>query len=79
MLKKHLNQSQKDTKMASYFESGFTVLKELSKEKKEKETLEVDDAISAGVAALAPDDAVIVCKDDKKCTQRYIEAYSDCD
>ena len=65
--------------MASYFESGFTVLKELAKEKKEKETLEVDDALSAGVAALAPDDAIVVCKDDKECTKRMIDAYSDCD
>lgn len=64
--------------MASYFESGFTVLKELAKQKKQ-ETLEVDDAISAGVAALAPDDAIIVCKDDKECTKRMIDAYSDCD
>ena len=58
--------------MASYFESGFTVLKELAKDKKQQEEKleELRDIY---------DDMFDACKDDKACTRRFIDAYSDCD
>ena len=58
--------------MASYFESGFTVLKELAKDKAEqdKKLEELRDVY---------DDMFDACKDDKACTRRFIDAYSDCD
>lgn len=58
--------------MASYFESGFTVLKELAKDKKQQEEKleELRDVY---------DDMFDACKDDKACTRRFIDAYSDCD
>lgn len=58
--------------MASYFESGFTVLKELAKDKKQQEEKleELRDIY---------DDMFDACKDDKACTMRFIDAYSDCD
>lgn len=58
--------------MASYFESGFTVLKELAKDKKaQEERLEELRDIY--------DDMFDACKGDKACTRRFIDAYSDCD
>lgn len=61
--------------MASYFESGFTALTELAKEKqkekqKEKNLEDLKDVY---------DDKFRICEDDKACTQRMIEAFSDCD
>jgi hypothetical protein len=58
--------------MASYFESGFTVLKELAKDKKaqEEKLEELRDIY---------DDMFDACKGDKACTKRFIDAYSDCD
>ena len=58
--------------MASYFESGFTVLKELAKDKAEqnKKLEELKDVY---------DEKFRVCEDDKECTKRLIHAYSDCD
>jgi hypothetical protein len=52
--------------MANYFESGFTMLKELAAEKQKQNNLNND---------VKKD----VCGDDKKCTQRLIDAMSDCD
>ena len=58
--------------MASYFESGFTVLKELAKDKaKQEEKLEELRYIY--------DEMFDACKGDKTCTRRFIDAYSDCD
>lgn len=58
--------------MASYFESGFTVLKELAKDKaKQEEKLEELRDIY--------DEMFDVCKGDKTCTRRFIDAYTDCD
>lgn len=58
--------------MASYFESGFTVLKELAKDKaKQEEKLEELRDIY--------DEMFDACKGDKTCTRRFIDAYSDCD
>ena len=58
--------------MASYFESGFTVLKELAKDKAEqdKKLEELKDVY---------DEKFRVCEDDKVCVNRLIDAYSDCD
>jgi len=57
--------------MASYFESGFTALTELAKEKQKEKNLEdLKDVY---------DDKFRICEDDKECTQRMIEAFSDCD
>lgn len=58
--------------MASYFESGFTVMKELAKDKAEqdKKLEELKEVY---------DDRFRVCEDDKACTRRLIDAYSDCD
>jgi len=58
--------------MASYFESGFTVLKELAKDKAEqdKKLEELKNVY---------DEKFRVCEDDKECTKRLIDAYSDCD
>lgn len=57
--------------MASYFESGFTALTELAKEKQKEKNLEdLKDVY---------DDKFRICEDDKACTQRMIEAFSDCD
>lgn len=58
--------------MASYFESGFTVLKELAKDKaKQEDKLEELRDIY--------DEMFDACKGDKTCTRRFIDAYSDCD
>lgn len=58
--------------MASYFESGFTVLKELAKDKaKQEEKLEELRDIY--------DEMFDACKGDKTCTRRFIDAHSDCD
>jgi len=57
--------------MASYFESGFTALTELAKEKQKEKNLEdLKDTYDAKFR---------ICEDDKVCTQRMIEAFSDCD
>lgn len=58
--------------MASYFESGFTVMKELAKDKAEqdKKLEQLKDVY---------DEKFRVCEDDKECTRRLIDAYSDCD
>lgn len=56
--------------MASYFESGFTVLKELAKDKQEQDLEKLKDIY---------DEKFRVCEDDKVCTRRLIDAYSDCD
>ena len=58
--------------MASYFESGFTVLKELAKDKAEqdKKLEELKNVY---------DEKFRICEDDKECTKRLIDAYSDCD
>ena len=58
--------------MASYFESGFTVLKELAKDKakQDKNLEELKDVY---------DEKFRICEDDKECTKRLIDAYSDCD
>ena len=58
--------------MASYFESGFTVMKELAKDKaeKDKKLEELKDVY---------DEKFRVCENDKVCTRRLIDAYSDCD
>jgi len=58
--------------MANYFESGFTMLKELAKDKAEqnKKLEELKDIY---------DEKFRVCEDDKVCTRRLIDAYSDCD
>jgi len=58
--------------MASYFESGFTVLKELAKDKAEqdKKLEELKNVY---------DEKFRVCEDNKECTKRLIDAYSDCD
>ena len=58
--------------MTSYFESGFRVLKELAKDKAEqnKKLEELKDVY---------DEKFRVCEDDKECTKRLIDAYSDCD
>lgn len=58
--------------MASYFESGFTVLKALAedKEKQNKKLEELKDVY---------DEKFRICENDKECTRRLIDAYSDCD
>ena len=58
--------------MASYFESGFTVMKELAKDKAEQDRKleQLKDVY---------DEKFRVCEDDKECTRRLIDAYSDCD
>lgn len=58
--------------MASYFESGFTVMKELAKDKAEqdKKLEQLKDVY---------DEKFRVCENDKECTRRLIDAYSDCD
>lgn len=56
--------------MASYFESGFTVLKELAKEKQNKNLEQLKDVY---------DEKFRVCENDKDATKRLIDAYSDCD
>lgn len=58
--------------MASYFESGFTVLKELAKDKKQQEE-KLEELRNVY------DERFRVCEDDKECTKRLIDAYSDCD
>lgn len=62
--------------MANYFESGFTMLQELAKDKakdkaeQNKKLEELRDVY---------DEKFRVCEDDKVCTRRLIDAYSDCD
>jgi len=62
--------------MANYFESGFTMLQELAKDKakdkaeQNKKLEELKDVY---------DEKFRVCEDDKVCTRRLIDAYSDCD
>ena len=49
--------------MANYFESGFTMLQELAREKQKKQVNSDKD----------------ICAGDKDCTHRLIDAMSDCD
>jgi len=58
--------------MASYFESGFTVLKELANDKK-KQNEELENLKDVY------DEKFRICENDKECTRRLIDAYSDCD
>lgn len=58
--------------MASYFESGFTVMKELAKDKAEQDK-KLEDLKDVY------DEKFRICEDDKECTRRLIDAYSDCD
>ena len=60
--------------MVSYFESGFTVLKELAKDKALKDQEERLEELRD-----IYDDMFDACKGDKACTRRFIDAYSDCD
>ena len=60
--------------MASYFESGFTVLKELAKDKELKDQEERLEELRN-----LYDERFRICEDDKECTKRLIDAYSDCD
>ena len=57
--------------MASYFESGFTVLKALAEDKEKQNKLEELKDVY--------DEKFRICEDDKECTRRLIDAYSDCD
>ena len=56
--------------MANYFESGFTMLQELAKDKQNEKLEQLRDIY---------DEKFRVCEGDKKCTMRLIDAYSDCD
>lgn len=57
--------------MASYFESGFTVLKALAEDKEKQNKLEELKDVY--------DEKFRICENDKECTRRLIDAYSDCD
>lgn len=53
--------------MASYFESGFTVLKELAKEKQLENLKDIYD------------EKFRICETNKISTDRLVAAFSDCD
>ena len=57
--------------MANYFESGFTMLKELAAEKQKEKQMKNK--------VKADQDFVDECAKDKNCTHRFIDAMTDCD
>jgi hypothetical protein len=57
--------------MANYFESGFTMLKELAAEKQKEKQLKKK--------SNAEKNFINECAKDKSCTHRFIDAMADCD
>ena len=57
--------------MANYFESGFTMLKELAAEKQKEKQLKKK--------SNAEKNFIDGCAKDKSCTHRFIDAMADCD
>ena len=72
------NNTQKELKMANYHQTGLHTLQELAKEKQKEKTMS-DLATEARIELLkreqSPEE---VCKEDRECTSRWIDAFGDC-
>ena len=71
------NNTQKELKMANYHQTGFHTLQELAKEK-QKEKTTADIATEAMVQSLKQESPEEVCKEDRECASRWIDAFGDC-